>query len=563
MTRWTEPSARKHHPHATTLAAGRRHFIVITLTLLAGACRGSGAPEPDLVSPPEQAQATPSRGGTVVLGSLSDVDNWNPYLSQQAFAANLQRRIWLPLARESAPGRRDPESFIPLLAERWSFNETGTTLTFHLRDARWSDGQPLSARDVHFSWRAQLSPAVAWVGAEHKGHIRDVEVLDDRTVAFHFTRRYPDQFADAVEGTILPAHVFSVVPFDGWRTEDWSRTVVGSGPFILERHEPAHEIVLARNAHYFRQGHPRLDRVVVRIVPDMTNLLTQLSAGDIDYVEGIPPREAERLDDAESLAALPFDAPQYDFLGWNGARAALADPLVRRALTLAIDRVGIVEELLYGQGRVARGPIPASWWGANLEIEPWPHDPEGARALLEQRGWASRDASGRPSPGRPLKLTVLTNAGNRLREEVLIKVQEQLSRIGVDLVPQPLEMRTLRQRVAAGDYDGYLGGWVFSGKLPLGPLFHSKLRPPAGLNVVAYQSPECDRLLAALDLATELEDHLAQRRALERRIHEDQPYTFLYESRRIAAHSSRLQGVTIDDPADSLSHLETIWLRAH
>jgi peptide/nickel transport system substrate-binding protein len=538
-----------------------RTGVAVGLLLLATAC-GGDAPGGGVADATSRGPLSPVRGGTAVLGSLTDIDSWNVYISQQAFGTNLLRRIWLPLARESAPGRRDAASFVPELAERWTFDAAGTTLTLHLREAHWSDGRPVTAADVRFTWQAQTSPAVAWVGAENKRHIRDVEILDDRTLAIHFTQRYPDQFADAVEGAILPAHVFAAVPFDRWRTEDWSGSVVGSGPFVLERHEPAHEIVLARNARYFREGHPRLDRIVVRVVPDMTNLLTQLRAGAIDYVEGIPPREAERLHTESAVTVLPFDAAQYDFLGWNGDRVELADPLVRRALTLAIDRAGIVEELLYGHGRVARGPVPSSWWGTHPEIEPWPHDPDAARVLLQERGWATRDASGAPSPGRSLKLTVLTNAGNRLREEVLLKIQAQLSRVGVELLPQPLEMKTMRQRVAAGDYDGYLGGWIFSGKLPLRSLFHSELRPPTGLNVVAYSSPDCDRLLTALDAAVEVDAYLDLRRAVERRIHDDQPYTFLYESRRIAAHGSRLQGLTAVDPTDSLSHLEEIWLLA-
>ena len=99
-------------------------------------------------------------------------------------------------------------------------------------------------------------------------------MLDARTVAFHFANVYPYRFVDAVEGGILPEHVFSQVEFKDWTTHDWSKVTVGSGPFLLQRHAPGNEIVLQRNPNYFDARYPILDRVVVRIVPDVTNLLT-------------------------------------------------------------------------------------------------------------------------------------------------------------------------------------------------------------------------------------------------------------------------------------------------
>ena len=250
---------------------------VLCVCALLTAC-GGAAPVPG-----EQgaiADVTPTQGGTAVLGSISDVDSWNEYTSQQSFASNVLRRIYLRLAHDQGTGVERDDQFEPGLAERWEMSDDGRSITFHLRAARWSDGLPVSADDVRFTWQAQTHDDVPWTGAANKQRITDVEVVDSRTVRFHFDDRYPYQFADAVEGGILPRHVHGQIPFEEWPTHDWSQYHIGSGPFVLERHTPQQEIVLSRNLHYHEQGLPRLDGVVVRIVPDVLTLMTQLQSGE-------------------------------------------------------------------------------------------------------------------------------------------------------------------------------------------------------------------------------------------------------------------------------------------
>ncbi|HXV76243.1 MAG TPA: ABC transporter substrate-binding protein [Candidatus Polarisedimenticolaceae bacterium] len=504
---------------------------------------------------------SPRQGGTAVLGSISDVDSWNEYTSQQSFASNVLRRIYLRLADDRGTGLERPEEFAPSLATDWQVAEDGLAITFFLREARWSDGVPLTADDVRFTWQAQTEPAVPWPGAVNKRRITDVEVVDPRTVRFHFDGRYPYQFADAVDGGILPRHRFGEIPFDEWMTHDWSQYSIGSGPFVLSRHVPQQEIVLERNLHYFEPELPRLDRVVVRIVPDVLTLLTQLQAGEIDWIDGIPPREAERLADAASAVSIvPFDYPGYDFIGWNEARAPFDDAEVRRALTMAIDRAALVEELLYGYGEVAGTPVPSGWWGADRSIRPLPYDPEGARRLLASRGFRTVGADGVERPGEVLTIEILTNNGNRLRRDALVKVQQQLDLVGVEATVHPLEAKALRHQVGAGDYDAFLGGWVFVGRVDLAMLFGGGNLPPNGLNVVQYRSASLDELLDRLQRADSAIAMGQPLHEIQRQLHRDQPYTLLYEAQRIAAHGPRLRGVEVDVPADPLAALERFWV---
>jgi peptide/nickel transport system substrate-binding protein len=524
------------------------------LVIVASGCGGTVPVEP------EEAGPEPRAGGTAVIGSISDVDSWNEYLSRQTFANSVHRRIFSRLVRERGDCRDRPYAHEPELAESWTVSDDGLTLTFRLREARWSDGAPIRASDVRFTWKAQTSPEVAWSLASSKDHITDVEVVDDRTVTFHFDRVYPYQMEDANQGGIIPEHVFGAIPFERWRSFDWSTVRIASGPFVLEGHRPGEEITLARNPRFYLEGLPRLDRVVVRIVPDAGNLLTQLLSGAVDYMENIPPWEADRVDNSNGMTLVAFDVPRFDYLGWNGARPPFDDPVVRRALTLAIDRESLVDEMLYGFGRVSTGPVLSYTWGAERRIEPWPYDPDEALRLLETRGYRRRDSDGvLERAGEPLRLVLTTNAGNRLRESVQVKIQEQLGRIGVRVELQPLEMRTFVQRNLSGEFDAYLGGWSVSGRV-LKELFGSESTPPGGANVVAYSNPGVDLLLDELEGARSWREMKPTLSSIQHRLHEDQPYTFLYEMRRLAASGPRLRGVGIDHPLDPLAHLERDWI---
>jgi peptide/nickel transport system substrate-binding protein len=523
---------------------------LLALLLCGAACDGS----------PRSAagDAAAQIGGTLVIGNISDVDNWNEYLTGSAFAHTLQRRIFLRLA-DPRPGDGDaPPGFEPSLAESWDFSEDGLVLSFRLREALWSDGRPLTAGDVAFTWTAQTSDAVAWGGRRAKARIVAVEAVDPRTVRFRFDGRYPDRLADAVAGGILPRHVFGAVPFAEWARHDWSTIRVGSGPFLLKEHLPQQQITLVRNPRYLEPGRPALDRVVIRIVPDASALLTQLLSGDVDYLEGVAPREARRVAADPGASIVAFPRAGFDFIGWNASHEPFDDPAVRRALTLSIDRQALVTDLMLGYGRVSSGPVPSFWWQANRAITPWPCDEREALRLLRSRGYRPRDGDGLlVRNDEPLQFELLTNAGNRLREAMQVKIQEQLRGVGVRVELRTLELGALIARLTQGDFDAVLLGTTFTGKLELEGNLHSD----GVRNVVGYRSAEVDRLLA---VAAAAEDTAAMKQALDEvqsLVHRDQPYTFLYEEQRLVAFRNRVQGIEIPLPSDPLARLEHYRVR--
>jgi peptide/nickel transport system substrate-binding protein len=367
------------------------------------------------------SKATPSasqRGGTLVVGSTVDVDAWNEYVSQQTFASNILRRVYARLAQEQGDAKDHPPNFSPLLASSWSFSPDGLTLRFTLNDATWSDGTPLTAKDVRFTWSAQTSPEVGWTGASFKERIKDVQVVDPHTVEFHFDvltprcspmRSKAAFFRSTSSARFLSRH--------GGRTTGRKR---GSprAPSFSRAGGRARRSSSPGIRATFRSDRPFVDKVAVRIVPDVGNLETQLAAGAIDYVEGIPPQDAKRLASTPGLSLLVFENPMFDYIGWNGAKKPFDDPDVRRALTLGIDRKAIVEDLLYGYGRISTGPLLQTGGPPTRRFR-------RGRTIPKRRADPGVQGIRRRSP---FDVRADDQHGNRVREAVTLKIQEQLAR---------------------------------------------------------------------------------------------------------------------------------------
>ncbi len=478
------------------------------------------------------------------------------------FTEEVLKRMFLSLFEERADWAEHPPTFAPGLADSYEWSADHRELTVRLRaNAVWSDGAPITSEDVRWTWQAQVHPDVAWTYADSKQAVVDVEALDPHTVRFRFARAYAAQLADANEGLILPRHAWGSLPFSEWRHRaDWFRDrLVVSGPFTLESWSPQQEIVLARNERYAEGELPYLDRVVFRIVPERTNQVTQLLAGTLDLVHFLPPDEVRRIEGAPGVELVRSWAPQYTYLGWNTRNPLLADAALRRALTMAIDRQSILDAIWRGAARAATSPVASTFWAHNEAIRPWPYAPEEARRLFAEHGWRDRDGDGvLDRDGRPFAFEILTNGDNRPRVDAAVMIQEQLKRVGVGARLRLLELNAANTRAAAGDFDAWISAFTVDTSLDLGYAFHSR-SIGGGFNFGAYANPEVDRLIDATREETDPARFEALLGRLQEILHQDQPFTFLWEPQRLTAVRSGLRGVT-PDPVSAFADLPRWWL---
>jgi len=506
-----------------------------------------GCPRTDV--PTVVETGAPAPGGTVVIGELGDVMTWNPYLAEDETTVEILSLVYPSLATEQVDYHLHPPSFAPHLATGWEWSDDGHEITFHLdTTAVWTDGVPVTAGDVIFSWQAQTSPEIAWSIAGAKDAITAVEAIDAHTVRFRFDRAYPYQLMDANEGLIVPAHAWRDIPFGQWREVDWREEVVSAGPFQLVRHVPQQELVLERYDDYWKPGRPYLRRVVWRPVPSRKTLLNQLLTGDIDVFNGVAPLDAQRVQQGTDLKLVVFPDRGYSQIRWNLRRPLFDDPNVRRALSMAIDRDLIVDVVYRGFARPSVGPVLSNMWAFNHQLEPLPYAPAEARSLLEEAGWRDTDDDGLlDRNGLAFEFEILANSENEVRQDICLLVEENLARIGIRATPRFVEWGTLLALESRGDFDAIVNRWIEPTLIDLEELWHT---PPDGiptLNSGGYSNPEVDRLLVESVDAPGFTEQKPLFDQIQELVVLDQPYTFLAETSRLVGVNSRVQGAEFND----------------
>jgi peptide/nickel transport system substrate-binding protein len=491
------------------------------------------------------AGGQPRQGGTIVTGWTAEPKGVNELVAPPTSPEQeMIIQLFLRLVREEPDFEKHPPTFSPELARSYEWSPDHKTLTFHLREeARWSDGVPVTADDVRWTWQAETSPEVAWQYSYMKAQISDVEVVDPHTVRFHLKRVYPKQMMDVNEGGIMPRHAWAQVPFSRWRqSADWFKQhLVVDGPFTIASWKPRQEVVLVRNRGYFDPDRPHLDRVVMRIIPDQASILAQLRSGELDFTPALSPADAAQVTANPRLRLLAFPYRTWVAVAWNDSRPLFSDPDVRRALGLALDRKAIVETIWGKFARVSESPILSVVWAYDKALQPLPYDPAEARRILAAKGFAAGADGILRRGGKPFAFELSTNAGNQQRVDALVMIQEQLRRIGVRAEPRQVEFNTLMQRLDGGDFDASLFGTSMDTSLDLTTPFHS--REIGSTNLTRYSNPEVDRLI---DHAMSQPDIALARPDLDRIqeiLHRDQPYTFLWESQRLSGLDRRLHGV--------------------
>ena len=491
-------------------------------------------------APPDAVnKVSPVKGGSLIIGVTNDIDTFNPLYAETALAYELTHLMLFGLADLD-----ENSEFTPELASSWQISEDHKKLTYYLRpDAVWSDGVPVTAYDVEFTYDLLKQPEAASPRSETLEYIKKVVVEDSLTVSFHFEQAYPGYMFDTA-GEILPKHLLQDVAVSDLKTHPFSHHPISSGPFLLEKWVPQQYIEFVPNPGYFGQK-AYLDRVIFKIVPDKTSLLMQLESGEIDMMTDVPPESVQRLTSKNSnINIYPVSGRVYYYLGYNLKTDMFSDADVRRALTTAIDRQGIISALLYGFGTACNGHLPAGLsWTAVDESEILHYDPDKAKTALAVLGWRDTDGdSWLDKNDERFEFDMLTGTGNQLRADVAVFIQQQLKQVGIKMNIVSVERSALIRQLRSGDFAAYLGGWSTSMQIDLTPVFHSTATKLFNFN--GYSNPDVDRLIEQGREMLDAEKARPVWAEAQNRIYADQPYTFLFWKDRVVATHKRYQNVT-------------------
>ena len=534
-------------------------LLALPALLAAVACGDRAAEGP----PPTPAE--PVIGGTAIAAASSDITGINPLLdAAESLNESILDALFLQLFEEQPDFQSGPPTFEPELAASWRWSEDGRTLDIDLRPGvTWDDGVPVTADDVVWTWRLQTDERLGWPYGESKASILDMEAIDARRLRVRFASDSATRLADLNQGHIVPRHRWSQLPIEQWRGNGgWFRdNQVVSGPFRLADWRPDQQIELERNPAYYRQGLPRLDRVVFRIVPEPNNRLSQLLGGDVHFVGSITAAAAGRVEADPETRLEAFWARHYTFVHWNVTRPPLAEVAARQALVLAIDRQKLVDTLWFGRAKVASSPIISTVWAHRGDPGPWPHDPRRAGELLASLGWRDEDGDGvLDRDGKRFSFELLTNADSRVRTDAAVMIQEDLRRVGVDVRVRQLEFTAMLGTLRGREFDAALSGFSIDTSLDLTYAFHSASIGD-GLNFGGYANPEVDRLIEAARSSRDKDERGRLLWQIQGLLHEEQPFAFLWEPERLNGVSRRLRGVR-PNPLDSYFRIEEWWLAA-
>ena len=521
---------------AKRAGAGILAVSLAALGLAAGGCdRGAGEPRGP------GASAGDGRGGTVIIGIFGDFDGFNEFTSTDANATEvMERMLYMPLLQWGKDLRIEGR-----LAKTWDTSEDGKTITMHLRtDIKWHDGVPTTSADVVFSFDRFRDPALGYPDVGSMRQIESVTAPDDSTVVFVFKRAYLDQLPN-LRHVVMPKHLLEDIPSDRMESAPFNRNPVGNGPFRFVRWKQAEEVVFEANPD-FPDGRPPLDRVVFRVIPDQTAIETAFLAGEVDVLERIRLEHVAKFRKDPRIRVYTYPGRGYQFIGWNLKNPLFADARVRRAMTFGIDRQRIVDALVFGEGTVTAHPVMSQSPYYAKDIPPRPHDPDEARRLLAEAGWRDTDGDGvLDKDGRKFEFELVSNLGNQLREDTLVLIQDDLAKIGVGVIPRMREWNVFLDEVQAKKFDAYHMAWVTDFVLSPYDVFHTDAID-GKYNSGSYSNPRADELIDRGLLARTPGEALPIWHEFQEILHEDQPYTILFELNYSLGATPDVRGIEVD-----------------
>ncbi|MGH7507299.1 MAG: ABC transporter substrate-binding protein [Longimicrobiales bacterium] len=526
-------------------ASARLGAVAAAALLIAGTACGDGGGGPE--------------GDTIIVGMRSDFSGFNPVTNSSLYTNEvINYALFTPLVQYDAE-----LAVRPYLVESWE-EQADTAVVLRLRhDVSWHDGRPVTAEDVKFTFDlAKDTVTGSLLGSAFLADVGSAEVIDSFTIRFRFERPHAQALEDFWWAP-LPKHLLEGVAPAEMRNAPYNRAPVGSGPFRFTEWRANERLVLERNPAFPEAlgGPPAAARVVFRIIPEASTMLTELVTGGVHVDIPVLPDQVEQIQENENLELYAFPGRTVYYIGWNNERPPFDDARVRRALALAIDRREVIDALLSGQGELAESTIPPWHPIHSADIEPLQRDTAAAARLLAEAGWSDRDGNGirENAEGRPLRFTMLTS-DDALRRAVVEVLQSQLQRIGVDVQVRVTEFQTMLDQHRTRDFDAVFTNWVLDNfQVASSPfaLFHSSQADvPLSANRSGVRSTELDQLIERGGAATEPEAQRQAWRDFTLLLQRDQPVTFMFWLNEMAASNVTVQNVIMDQRGELLSIAE-------
>jgi len=519
----------------------------------------SAAPKKGLViegDPATVGNPNAPQGGTLNMVLSAEPSTLNPITATDYYSSVI-RTFVLDTLMDMNP---ETYEYVPGLAEKAEQSADGKTITFYLRKgAKFHDGKPLTAEDVKFSFEAIFDPKynAMHLRPYYENFEPKAEVLDPHTVRFTVKEKYFRNFDTLASMRIAPKHVYGD-PEKGRRK---NKTIVGSGPYKLERYDQGQSIVLVKNKDWWGKdlnwfkGKYNFERIRFRFIKDENIALEALKKGEIDFFEGLTAEGYMKKAVGPEWGKTVFKVKtenlspkSYGFIGWNLRRELFQDKNVRHALQLLMNRDEMNKKFRFNMDTPASGPWYSQSEYADPKVKPVPYDPKKAVELLKKAGWEDRNKDGileKDFNGKTREFRFTLSYANKDSEKYWIMYQSDLRKVGIDMKLQVLEWNTFLKNLDEGNFDASALAWS-AGSVHVDPkqIWHSSTAVKGGSNFIGYKNPEVDKLIDQARQELDKQKRIPILRKVYRMIAEDYPYGFLFIGTPVLyAHSNKVKFV--------------------
>jgi peptide/nickel transport system substrate-binding protein len=523
---------------------------LVTLLALA-ACAAPAAPAADTGAAPAADQPAAAEAGppseptgSLIVALPLDPNSINPPNAAERMADNVVDQIFDSLIEvDKATGE-----LLPALATEWSVNEDGTEYAFKLREGvTFHDGTPFTTEDVVATYEAGKDPANAYAGS-FEGVI--VEVIDDYNVVIKPPAPDVTFLRGAGSNSIISAEQFASEGRDGLETNP-----IGTGPFRFVEWNKGDRLVLEANTDYWEEGKPYLQEIVFRPIPESSTRLAAIQTGEVHVVNRLSSDEAQTLEGTSNVRLVQYPADRVYYIAFNNLTTGVGQPTedvrVRQAMNYAVDRQAIVDSLFGGFARLSTGFVTPSNLGFDDTLEPYPYDPDLARSLLDDAGYADGFTIGMACP-----IGAYTSF-----EDVCQAVANYLGEVGIEMEGGEVQL------MESGVY------WDLESKKELPPLFGDSWSASVGealprltgalggadSSYSSWAEPTTDDLLERIAAAFDTDERAALYKELQAYMYENPQFIYLYEPNSFEAVSTEVEGYVPDSVEQY--YLKNVYLK--
>ena len=433
------------------------------------------------------------------------------------------------------------------LAESWELSPDKKTYLIKLHpNLRWSDGQPLTAADVVFTFASARQEKLA---SPLAGSFRDITItaLDDGlTTSFTLKEPYVP-FLYALTVGLIPQHIWQGIPFEKWLQSEASLKTVGAGPFRFnsltrDGQGNIYNYILESNPYSYEAA-PYFKKFSLRFYPDMPSALEALRQGMIDGLGDLSSQDKTNLN-PNRFIVYDITLPQYTAIFYNpNTNNALKEAAIRQGLSYAINRPDLIQQALLGQAQPAASPFTFGEFKTKTNTQTITYDPTKTIQLFELAGYSRTEGDSIFKKGDQLLEITLTVVDNEVQLRVANVIKQQWEAVGVVVKIQPVANYLLQSEVLTPrNYQALLASEVVGLDPDPYPFWHSSQVDAPGLNLAQFQNREADQLLVEARQMFDESARLEKYANWQNILRQESPATFLYSINYSYAQNYSVKG---------------------